>query len=66
VAALGKPLRRLDDAREACPGLGGLTPRTIATVHTALAIQRAKHSTSLREQRKNATLLFLRRAAAGE
>jgi hypothetical protein len=27
-------------------------------VHTALAIQRAKHSTRLADQRKNATLLF--------
>jgi hypothetical protein len=58
VVASGVACDRLDEAREVCPGLGGLTPRTIVTVHTALAIQRAKHSTTLRDQRKNATLLF--------
>jgi Protein of unknown function (DUF3800) len=58
VVASGLTYDRLDEARQMCPGLAALTPRAIVTLHTALSIQRAKHSTRLNEQRKNATLLF--------
>ena len=58
VMASGLVYERLADARETCPDLAALTPRAIASIHTALALQRAKHSTRLTDQRKNATLLF--------
>ena len=58
VVASGLVYSRLTEARAQCPGLTALTPRAIATVHTALAIQRAKHSRRVAEQGKNATLLF--------
>lgn len=58
AVASGLVYDRPDEARRTCPGLAALTPRAIATVHAALAIQRAKHSTRLSEQRKNATLLL--------
>jgi hypothetical protein len=62
VVASGLVYRRLEEARAACPGLSGLSPRVILTIHTALAIQRAKHSSRLAEQRKNATPLSYRQA----
>ena len=58
VVASGLVYGRLQDGRITCPGLVNLSPRTIATVHTALAVQRAKYSVPLNDQRKNATLLF--------
>jgi hypothetical protein len=51
VVASGLAYERLDDALAECPGIADVTPRTIATVHTALGIQRAKYSRRLSDQR---------------
>jgi len=61
VVASGLVYARLEEARAACPGLAGMSARAIATVHTALAIQRAKYAANASGRRKSATLLFFDR-----
>jgi hypothetical protein len=58
VVASGIVYSRLNAAYVACPQLAGIRPRVIATVHTALAIQKAHFATSASRQRRNASLLF--------
>jgi hypothetical protein len=58
VVASGIVYARLEEACAACPELAGIRPRVLATVHTALAIQKAHYSTSASDQRRNASLLF--------
>lgn len=58
VVASGIVYDRLEEARAACLGIAGLRPRVLATVHTALAIQKAHYATSASDQRRNASMLF--------
>ena len=52
---------RLPHAATACPDLAGLSPRAIATLHCALAIQRNQHSPQAAQQNKNVALLVFDR-----
>jgi hypothetical protein len=58
VVASGIVYARLDEAVAACAAFDGVRPRVLATVHTALAIQKAHYATSPAAQRRKASILF--------
>jgi hypothetical protein len=58
VVASGIVYGRMGEATAVCPALDGVRPRVVATVHTALAIQKAHFATTAAAQRRNASLLF--------